>query len=300
MVAIEQSKIFIGMGGWEFGAFDKPFYPSRAAKGFRKLEYYSRFFDNVEINATFYNATFGPEHARRWLGDVAANKNFMFTVKLFRGFTHTFGATNDDVRSVRRLLEPLAESGKLGGLVMQFPHSFTNTPEHQKYLQQFSRVFYPHRMFVEVRHASWNNRLTCNFLQENKLHLVNVDLPPIKQYMPFTAEAWNGAAYFRMMGRGKSIAGHPEFGDRSNYFYSKQDIDNLYSRIKNAQSVADVMFVVFHNVVDSALVNALQLQHRLDATKRAPVPKNSVSAATALRRFTESLDARYPLFAQVL
>ena len=68
------------------------------------------------------------------------------------------------------------------------------------------------------------NPLVYNFLQENKLHLVNVDLPPMKHYMPFTAEAWSGAAYFRMMGRGKSIAGHSELGDRSNYFYNKKRV----------------------------------------------------------------------------
>ena len=181
MVAVERSKIFVGLGGWEFGAFDRFFYPPKIKKGFRKLEHYSRLFDHVEVNATFYNATFGPEHARRWVEDVAANDHFIFTVKLFRGFTHTLKATNDDVRSVRTLLEPIAEAGKLGGLVMQFPHSFINSPEHQRYLRQFNRVFYPHRIFVEMRHASWNNSAAFTFLQENGLHLVNVDLPPIKK-----------------------------------------------------------------------------------------------------------------------
>ncbi len=298
MLAVEQSKIFAGMGGWEFGAFDKLFYPPEIRKGFRKLEHYSQFFNNVEINATFYNAAFDPEHARRWLDDVAANRNFMFIVKLFRGFTHTFDATNEDVRSVRRLLEPLAASGKLGGLVMQFPHSFINTPEHRKYLQQFGRVFYPYRVFVEVRHVSWSDPLVYNFLQENKLHLVNVDLPPMKHYMPFTTEAWNGAAYFRMMGRGKSIAGHSELGDRSNYFYNKKDIVDLYSRIKRVQPAAGSTFVVFHNVADNAFVNALQLQQYFDRAKREHVPDNFVTAVDVLHRFTESLDERYPLFAQ--
>lgn len=298
MVTLEQSKIFVGMGGWEFGAFDKIFYPPRAAKGFRKLEHYSQLFNNVEINATFYNAAFTPEHAKRWLDEVSGNKKFVFTVKLFRGFTHTFDATNDDVRSVRGLLAPLAESGKLGGLVMQFPHSFMNTPEHQKYLQQFSKVFYPYRIFVEVRHASWNDRLAFNFLQENKLHFVNVDLPSMQQQMPFTNEAWNGAAYFRMMGRGKVVPGHPELGDRSMYFYNKQELADLYSRIKGVQSVTDSVFAVFHNVADSALLNALQLRYRLDHVKRTSAPEDFVSPVVALRRFTESQGSRYPLFAQ--
>jgi uncharacterized protein YecE (DUF72 family) len=298
MVAVERSKIFVGLGGWEFGEFNKLFYPPRGKKGFHRLEHYSRLFDNVEINATFYNAALTADHARRWLSDVAANKNFVFTVKLFRGFTHSFNATNDDVRSVRSLLEPLAEAEKLGGLVMQFPHSFINTPEHRKYLQQFSRVFYPYRMFVEVRHASWNNRAAFTFLQENGLHLVNVDLPPARECIPFTAEAWDGAAYFRMMGRGKPVPGYSEFDSRSNYFYTKKDLDILYSRIKNVQPAAGVTFVAFHNVVDSALVNAIQLQHRIDTVKHVSAPGDVVHGADVLDRFTELMDARYPLFAK--
>ena len=298
MNAVDRSKIFVGMGGWEYGVFNKIFYPPKTAKGFRQLEHYCQFFDNVEANATFYNAAFTPEHAKRWLDEISGNKKFVFTVKLFRGFTHTFDATNDDVRSIRSFLEPLAESGKLGGLVMQFPYSLMNTPEHKKYIRQFSKVFYPHRIFVEVRHVSWNNRSTFEFLQENKLHYVNVDLPSMKRYMPFTTEAWDGAAYFRMMGRNKTLTGHPELDDRSVYFYDKRELGDLYSRIKHVQPVTGSIFTVFHNVADSALINALQLRHRFEQSEHTSRPEDFVSPVMAFRRFADQQVERYPLFAQ--
>jgi len=47
-------EILIGMGGWMLPSFEGTFYPADAGKGFRKLQYYSRFFDMVEVNATFY------------------------------------------------------------------------------------------------------------------------------------------------------------------------------------------------------------------------------------------------------
>jgi len=56
--------------------------------------------------------------------------------------------------------------------------------------------------------------------------------------------------------------------------------------------------VAFHNVVDSALVNALQLQHRLDGAKRVSMPDNFINAPDVFCRYTEWLDSRYPLFAQ--
>ncbi len=128
---LNQENIYIGMGGWDLEPFNKVFYPPRPRKGFRKLEYYSQFFDSVEVNATFYSTALGPDHARRWLDDVAANKNFVFTVKLFHGFTHTFDATHSDVGSVHHLLEPLARADKLGGVLIQFPYSFTNIKERR-------------------------------------------------------------------------------------------------------------------------------------------------------------------------
>jgi uncharacterized protein YecE (DUF72 family) len=49
----DSKRVSIGMGGWELPPFDGVFYPPKREKGFRKLEYFSRFFDFVEMNATF-------------------------------------------------------------------------------------------------------------------------------------------------------------------------------------------------------------------------------------------------------
>ena len=71
------NKIIIGMGGWDLPAFNQFFYPPRPRKGFRKLEFYSQFFDCVEVNSTFYNTSLSPVHTKRWVDDVAQNKNFL-------------------------------------------------------------------------------------------------------------------------------------------------------------------------------------------------------------------------------
>jgi uncharacterized protein YecE (DUF72 family) len=298
MQTMDTQKIFVSMGGWEFGPFNKLFYPSkiRASSGAHKLEYYSRFFDSVEVNATFYNAALTADHSRRWLQDVSANKNFMFTVKLFHGFTHTFAATNDDVRSVRNLVEPIAAAEKLGGLLLQFPYSFTNTFEHRKYLLQFSKVFYPHCLFVEVRHKSWNTPAFYNLLQERNLHLVNVDLPRIRQHIPFTNEVWGGAAYYRLMGR--SGAGWSD-GERGNYCYTPQELSSIAARVKSAMSKQPLpasAFVVFHNFAEYALNNGLQLRSFVE--RRMPDAQTIVRSTPEFKRIvvpTLSL----PLFTQV-
>ena len=302
----DQSKVYIGMGGWELEPFNRLFYPPKPVKGFRKLEYYSQFFDSVEINATFYNTSFTPVHARHWLADVSGNKNFMFTVKLFQGFTHTLNATMDDVRAVQKLLDELASAGKLGGLLMQFPYSFTNLPERRHYLKQFGKVFEPHRVFVEMRHNSWNHPVLYNFFKEHKLHLVNVDLPKIKQHIPLNTYAWNGVSYFRMMGRNASAWTKPwrleadgkhAVSDRYNYLYSEKELEFLLYYIEKAKEKGNTVYVVFHNDPEAnSLINGFQLRHLAENKQRVAVPRNFVSRFPALEPISTEAIAHHPLF----
>jgi len=185
--------IYVGMGGWDLSPFDGRFYPSTKTRGFRKLAYYSHFFDLVEINSTFYNTAFTGIQIRRWLEDVSENPEFIFTVKLFRGFTHTFDATHADVLAVGRLLDALAFAGRFGGLLIQFPVSFLNSSDQRDYLTRLSDAFGAHRMFLEVRHKSWDRREMHEFFREHKFHLVNVDLPRIGQHITFNALSWDGS-----------------------------------------------------------------------------------------------------------
>jgi uncharacterized protein YecE (DUF72 family) len=199
------NKLYISMGGWELPSFNKLFYPPKIKKGFRKLEFYSKYFDSVEVNTSFYNAQVAPHVAKNWLKDVSGNKEFVFTVKLYRGFTHTFDTTDADVRTVHEFLDVFAGEDKLGGVLMQFPYSFSYTPERWKYLTDLGKLFNEYTLFVEIRHGSWNKREIYEEFKDNNLHPVNVDLPRIRHHIQLNALAWGEAAYFRMMGRNASV-----------------------------------------------------------------------------------------------
>jgi uncharacterized protein YecE (DUF72 family) len=286
------------MGAWDLEPFDKYFYPPHPPKGFRKLRYYSQFFDCVEVNATFYNSSFTPAQSQRWLNDVAENPDFIFTVKLYRGFTHTFDATAADVKVIHAFLDPLAEAGKLGGLLIQFPYSFTSLSERRQYLMRLSRAFQPHRLFVEVRHNSWNTPLMYNFFQENKLHLVNVDLPQIRRHMPLTALASDGCAYFRMMGRNALHWQYPRQGDRYLYRYTEEELLYLVKLIEYVK--AHTTFVVFHNDPEAnSLFNGFQLRQLVGQKKRMVGPRNLVNAFPQLKAMGAKVYALHPLFAGV-
>lgn len=296
--SVSRYTVHVAMGAWDLEPFDKYFYPPRSPRGFRKLEYYSRYFDCVEVNATFYNSSFTRAQAERWLTDVSGNPEFIFTVKLYRGFTHTFDAAQTDVLTIHKFLEPLVDAGKLGGLLIQFPYSFTNLPERRQYLMRLSRAFQSHKLFIEVRHKSWNTPLMYNFFQENKLCLVNVDLPQIRQHMPLTALAWDGCAYFRMMGRNAGHWQRPWQGDRYLYQYSEVELQHVAQLIKYVK--APTTFVVFHNDPEAnSLYNGFRLRHLLAQKKQMVMPQNLINVFPQLKAMSTEMAVPYPLFAAV-
>ncbi len=289
--------VHIGMGGWDLPPFSQYFYPPKSGKGFRKLRFYSQFFDFVEVNAPFYSTVLGPAHSRQWLEDVSENKAFLFSVKLFKGFTHTFDATRADVVAVHRLLEPLAKLDKLRGLVIQFPYSFTNLRERRHYLMQLAKAFQAYELYVDVRHNSWNSPLMYNFFQENRLHLINIDLPAIKRHMPLTDTAWNGSAYFRMMGR-NALGWDNRRGDRYHYLYSERELGHLLYLLERVRSLARSTFVVFHNDPEAnSLVNGFQLRHLVRNRHRVLVPHHLINAHPSLKPISSPVNVLHPLFA---
>ena len=276
--------VLVGMGGWDLKPFDSVFYPPKVSKGFRKLEYYSRYFDFVEINATFYNTSFSPGQVKRWLQDVSANNNFIFAVKLFKGFTHTYDATEEDLLRVHKLLGLMAADNKLAGLLMQFPYSFTNNQERRQYVISLSRAFRPHRLLVEVRHNSWNVGAAERMFEDNGLLPVNVDLPQIKRHMPLTNVSADDKAYFRMMGRNIATWENPWrideserhiVSDRYYYNYTVEELKELVQRIRAMNPMPKNSFVVFHNDPQAhSLVNGFQLRRLLRAEDRIVIPEN--------------------------
>jgi uncharacterized protein YecE (DUF72 family) len=291
----DTNEVLIGMGGWELPPFNRVFYPAKPEKGFRKLEYFSSFFDFVEVNSTFYNTSLSAAQAQRWLKDVGENRRFVFTVKLYRGFTHTFDATQNDALAVHRFLDPLRDAKKFGGLVIQFPSSFNKTSERQAHLVKLRTIFPEDQLFLDLRHISWNEESFYQFCRENGFDLVNVDLPRLPSHMPLNSLAWDGVAYFRMMGRNAEAWNHPHSGDRYLYRYNEEELHDLVQRIKQAN--ARKVYVVFHNDRQAySLVNGRQVEHVLHPTKRLTAPANLLAAFPHLKSFCDPSISKSDLF----
>ena len=281
---MDSEKSYIGMGGWDLPSFQKYFYPPSKPKGFRKLRFYSQYFDHVEVNTTFYNTVFPENQVRLWLDDVADNKEFLFTAKLFRGYTHNINATREEYFAIRRMMDQFQESGRFGGLVIQFPSSFSAKPETRAYLSKLSTAFSAYNLFLDGRHKSWDDVACGTFFEDHRLNLINVDLPSLHCHRPFANQFMNGIAYYRMMGRNATGWRQPYrptheeslvSNDRYNYLYTRHELNDLVRRIQIVSPLVEKTFVVFHNDPEAnSLVNGFQLKQRLHQQQRTSYPKH--------------------------
>lgn len=128
------------------GVFYPPELPSRDY-----LSYYSRIFNAVEIDSTFYG-TPRASSVQRW--NAATPEAFRFSLKIPRQITHEMGLVGVE-GELGRFIDTVRELGdKLGVILFQFPPSFTNQqlPILQACLEGLPTDL---RFAVEVRHPSW-------------------------------------------------------------------------------------------------------------------------------------------------
>src|ERR1044071_2986629 len=118
----------IGPAGWSYTDWEGTVYPPHGSK-FDPLACRAQFFDTIEINSPFYRIP-PPTHAKSWVRRVASNRDFKFTTKIFRGFTHDAKErAAGDVDAFRAYLGPLADADRLGAVLLQYPWSFRNSAE---------------------------------------------------------------------------------------------------------------------------------------------------------------------------
>ena len=111
--------IRVGPAGWSYKDWEGVVYPQKPGKSFDPLEYLAQFFNTIEINSSFYRPPV-PTTTTSWAKRVAANKEFAFTAKLHRIFTHERGkGTKKDEKEYRLGMDVLAGAGRLGGLLLQ-------------------------------------------------------------------------------------------------------------------------------------------------------------------------------------
>ena len=82
-----QENFRVGPAGWSYKDWNGVVYPRLRPAGFHEASYLANYFPLIEINTSFYRPL-RPELARLWVRKVEHRRDFQFTAKLYRGFTH--------------------------------------------------------------------------------------------------------------------------------------------------------------------------------------------------------------------
>ncbi len=313
---VHPNEVRIGTAGWSYKDWEGIFYPSGMQRRKRHpLEYLARFFDTTEINTSFYGPV-KPELAKLWCRKIeSVNKNFLFTAKLYRAFTHSpmsvmeptsaasIRPTDEDEIRTREGLDAIANEGRLGALLIQFPVSFKNTSLNREYLERLLRQFIEYPRVVEVRHSSWNDAETLASFTQKNVGFCNIDQPVLGRSLAPTEHVTGTIGYVRLHGRNyEQWFDSDNRNDRYNYLYKESELAGWKERIESVAERAQATYVITNNHFESkAGVNALELKAMISG-KRVPAPPTLIQKYPELRRFAdaaedsgEDLSPRLPL-----
>ena len=253
---MSSAEIHIGTSGWSYprgeGTWNGYFYP---AGKINELEFYSQFFDTVEVNSSFYRPP-APDIVSSWAKRVP--KGFLFSVKLWQKFTHpkmfneatgeVAAISQEDVDTFRQSLEPLTKAGKLGALLAQFPPSFKNDAYGRQIIGALANSFGEYPLAVELRHRSWSDdRNTEKLLHELNIAWVQIDEPKFGSSIAPELPVTSDMAYFRFHGRNAEDWWTGDAETRYRYLYSEEEIKKLAEKVKKAAANTKLLLAFFNN-----------------------------------------------------
>ncbi|HUV30495.1 MAG TPA: DUF72 domain-containing protein [Acidobacteriota bacterium] len=254
-------RIRVGTSGYSFADWRGPFYPQTIDKG-KMLDYYVRHFPTVEINTTYYRIP----HPAVFANMVKkAPAGFDFMVKVPQSFTHRRTDLDSDAGRFAEAISPLAESGKLAGLLAQFPYSFKFSPDALDYVSICRDAVAPHRLYVEFRHSGWVNRSMYDRLRKQGIGYVCVDEPQLPGLLAPDSFATTDTAYVRLHGRNADRwwDGGPL---RYDYTYSKEELELWRRKIGKLMTKVSRLYVYFNNChLGQAVGNAVDFVKLLES-----------------------------------
>ncbi|HTM07039.1 MAG TPA: DUF72 domain-containing protein [Verrucomicrobiae bacterium] len=278
------SDIRIGTCGYSYPGpppkgWDEVFYPAEKRRGFDELSFYADYFDAVEINSSFYRPP-PPAVVRGWAARTPGD--FEFAVKAWQKFTHptTLGEektpqahweapTAADADIFKQSLAPLAEAGKLGTLLFQYPASFYFTPSNADRLIWTLEAFRDFSAVVELRHRSWSERRkeTENILGDRRAIWAVIDEPKFQSSIRQPFEPNGGVFYLRLHGRNSAQWWeHGESWERYDYLYGAEKMQRLAKKIRDISEkrTARKILVFFNNHArGQAVADGLMLKRAL-------------------------------------
>lgn len=268
----QSAAIHLGTSSWLFPAWRGVFYPETATQK-DYLAYYSRHFDTVEVNTSFYGIP-RPSTLVDWVETVPAG--FTFCLKIPKAISHEkrLLAAEAETREFLEVMRSLGEAA--GPAFLQLPPNFTRRQEGKAladYIGWLAPLLNGVRLAVEVRSDDLMTASFAQFLAQHGLALVLVD----RVGAPDLYEAWfelvqQGAAPRFALIRWIGDDRHGPQGDRELSAPRDADLDRWAARLAALARAGVDCFGYMHNPYEGhAPASVRRLQQRVAPLAALPI-----------------------------
>ena len=295
----------VGLCAWQDKSMvaEGSFYPIKSMAAEERLWWYSRFFDCVEVNSTFY-APLSAQNAVLWAKRTPPG--FLFSVKAYGLLTghhidagrlppplqemvpasarpnargqwenRVFGpdAREWAFATFREALQPLADAGKLGYVLFQMAPWVKYGERAVEYLASLPARLPGTTIAVEFRDASWlpdHTEETLGLLSARGLAYVSVDAPRTPASIDTAVALTAPTAVLRLHGRNregfmKQLQGRePSVAEKYGYLYDREELAGIVARGRALEGRARrVYFKLNNNVGDAPAINGEEIKELL-------------------------------------
>lgn len=239
------AKVYIGTSGWVYEDWWERFYPPEV-KPEGRLEYYSKHFDSVELNASFYHLP------RRKTFEGWGKKTpdrFVFSAKISKYITQNLKLKNTESPTKLFLKESQGLGKKLGVILVQLPPNLHGNAER---LENFLKTLPTTPRFAfEFRHESWLDEAIYELLRKFKAGWVIQD----SVHWPAAEVVTSDFVYLRFHGPGALYSSN----------YPDSELKVWAEKIKGWLAQGLDVYAYFNNDVNAyAVRNALKLKELIN------------------------------------
>lgn len=248
----KRGRVWIGTSGWSYAHWAGRFYP----EDIRKKDwfgYFSRHFDTVELNATFYHL-FPAKTYAGW--EAKPTGNFLYAVKMWRWVTHR-KKLRDVEEDTHTALERAALLGRrLGPVLVQLPPSLKRDDELLKaYMDVLKaarrRIGKRFQFTIEFRHLSWVDEEVYRILARDNFALCLPDGPRVT----FPRVTTSYFTYVRFHGR----------EGMADSLYPEEALADWAAWLRRQRDAGVDVYVYFNNDYNaSAITNARQMKRLME------------------------------------
>jgi len=247
---VTESPIRIGIGGWTYPPWRGSFYPDKLPQA-KELEYASRQFGAIEINATFY----GRQKPKSWEAwEKVAPDDFQFAIKGSR-YCVSRSKLAESVDSIANFFGQGFEvlGPKLGPILWQFaPYKRFDRDDIAAFIdllpEQLDGITLRHA--IEPRHGSFNDQKFFDLCRARNIAIVFEDSD---DYPLIEADTAN-FSYARLQRMREEVPTG----------YNDAALDNFSAKAREWQKRGDTYIFMINGAKVRAPAAALALQQRLD------------------------------------